>query len=138
MKPVVWAIAFGVVFLLMGSGSANADQDQDQEWELIPFMEYPTAGGFQALELVYDRRIREMGLADLVALERSMEKSLFLDTIKVYFPYLLPPEFPGKTVYLSCFSELYDLIKNLTSPSHFAGYYDCMNYGSMGIFQRTT
>ena len=126
MNPVGWAIGFGVTLLFIGHGPANAEQ------ELFRFVDDPTVEGFQELESIYDLRIREMRFDDLVALERSMEESLFLDTVKVYFPYLLPREFPGRLVYFSCFVELNALVEDLTNPRRFSDYHACLDYGFNG------
>ena len=125
--------------LLSAVGVAAESPEPDpfkQEPELQRFMANPTVTGFSDLRRHYRRQIELLGTPRLVALERSQRASLFLDVIEVYFPELLPRDFPGRLAYLSCYVELYRLSNDLTDAELYEDYEGCMQYEYAGYLPR--
>ncbi len=114
--------------LLLTGGMNEASHDQKQFQKLNQFIEKPTVPGFVKLEEFFEQQIESMGTGQLIKWEKTQKESLFLDAIKVYFTHLLPKNFPGRIIYLTCFSDLHVLMKDLTQSKSFLSYQACLDH----------
>lgn len=58
--------------------------------------------------------------------EVNKNHTYYSDFIKVWFPHLLPKEFPARTLYLGCYHFLHPFTKDLTNFSRYQDYYECL------------
>ena len=107
-------------------------EQQDAMKTLHGFLSRPTVAVFKELETLFRNAIEKLGNETLTKWEYQRDDSLFFDAIKVYFPHLLPDGFPRRSMYLSCFSDLYFFYRDMSCTSCVLDYYDCRSNGFGG------
>lgn len=103
--------------------------------EINKFIKSPTIDGYFKLEKTIRRKINK----DMRNLEGSDFSNLFMNTVKIYYTFLLPRNFPGRNIYMLCFDELYYFKKSLKKrrrmkkiKNKFKIYKDCILYQFAG------
>ena len=99
--------------------------------EINKFIENPTINSYFKLEKTIRKKINK----SMKEKEISDFSNLFMNTVKVYYTFLLPKDYPGRNIYMLCFSELYHFRKSLKKrrrmkkvKNKFKIYKDCIFY----------
>lgn len=120
---------FSILFIWPLTGSYGQVSVHQKSLKVLnQFIEKPTVPAFKKLEEVFEQQITAMKPGQLAEWQRTQKGSFFLDATKIYFTHLLPEGFPGRVIYMTCFSELYLLRKDLTQSKLFESYQTCLNY----------
>ena len=101
---------------------------QSSKWEkkIRTFIKKPTLEKFNKLKRNLRKEIKSQGEGFLLEIHQTQRESLLFDTIVVYLAELLPQDLSGRSLYFSCYPELFYLSKKPTESKFYQAYLNCL------------